>query len=430
VFDSSGNAWSRLLLAEDGLPDVLEGGEDGRVVARRVEREVGAEEVLHLLNASDAPLHDHLHHGAPEVRVRVARPLHHRHARAGILVDGLFLSRLPVVAPTALVCLHGYQRPEGIRRGWNAGSRKCAPWCLASRVVPTASCPGIVLVAAGVAVGLVEVGGGVGGEAEGREERPRLGFVSALVIVVAAERRELVIRRGVRRRRRRRAVRRYKRAPGSPRAAPGFSRRRAVPPRRGRRGPRCRRLAPPRTLLPDAVPRRHRRRTMLQEGRVGADGAAAGCSDGGPAGAVHGDVHERRASCAAAVARAAAGAVDLGPLVRAGRAEVRRGRRFFCVIGLGEADEGRGVRVGRGGAGRAREDLRQPLLQPAPGAGAGAVPAVGALVHEGRVHRCVRCSAFSGRKWIVVCVNWTGVCLIFGVVSCVYLALVASCLAL
>jgi hypothetical protein len=122
-------AWSRLLLADDCLLDVLEGGEDGRVVARRVEREVGAEEVLHLLHAGDAPLHDHLHNGAPEVRVRVARPLHHRHARAGILLDGgvvLFLHRLPVVAPTAPVCLHGDQRPElqARRRGYGSG-RSC-----------------------------------------------------------------------------------------------------------------------------------------------------------------------------------------------------------------------------------------------------------------------------------------------------------------
>jgi len=163
-----------------------------------------------------------------------------------------------------------------------------------------------------------------------------------------------------------------------------------MPPRRRRRP---RRRLPPALALPlDDVPRRHRQQ-VLQKRRVGVDGAAAG--DGpGPARAVHGDVYERRAAAARA-----GSVVDLGPLVGAGRAEVRGGRCFRLRVGgvgvgvgvgLGEADEGRaaaragGGSGGRGvgGAGGAREDPRQPLLQPA----AGALPAVGALVHEGRVH--------------------------------------------
>ncbi|KAG0538551.1 hypothetical protein BDA96_03G246000 [Sorghum bicolor] len=173
-----------------------------------------------------------------------------------------------------------------------------------------------------------------------------------------------------------------------------------MPPRRRRR-PR-RRLAPvpALALLLDDVPRRHRRQEVLQKRRVGVDGAAT--RDGpGSARAVHRDVYERRAAAAAAAAvRTGAAAVDddLGALVGAGRAEVRGWRcfRFPRVggvgVGLGEADEGRraaraggGGSGGRGvgGAGGAREDPRQPLLQPA----AGALPAVGrALVHEGRVH--------------------------------------------
>jgi hypothetical protein len=80
------------------------------------------------------------------------------------------------------------------------------------------------------------------------------------------------------------------------------------------------------------------------------------------------------------------------------------------VVGLGEADEGRGrgraARAGGsgviGGAGGAREDPCQALLEPS----GGAVPAVlGALVHEGRAHCGERVLA---RKAVVVVASVCG----------------------
>ena len=63
------------LAAVDDDPDVGECLENVGVVARRVEGEVVAEEALHVRRAEQLPLHDHLHHGRPEVGVGVPRPL-------------------------------------------------------------------------------------------------------------------------------------------------------------------------------------------------------------------------------------------------------------------------------------------------------------------------------------------------------------------
>jgi len=76
----------RRLAAVDDDPDVGECLEDDGVVARRVEGKVGAQQALHVRGTEQLPPHDHLHHGRPEVGVRVPRALHHREPPAHLLL--------------------------------------------------------------------------------------------------------------------------------------------------------------------------------------------------------------------------------------------------------------------------------------------------------------------------------------------------------
>uniref|UniRef100_K3Z7C5 Uncharacterized protein n=1 Tax=Setaria italica TaxID=4555 RepID=K3Z7C5_SETIT len=329
------------LAAQDGLPDVLEGGEDGRVVPRRVQGQVPHQELAQRVRAAEAPPGHHLHHRAPEVGVRVVRPLHYRraargrHGVASVLAVRQLLILLLVVLDLAR---RGCRRPEHVGGPGRAPRRRR---CAARRRVPVPPWSG-----AG-ARGAVEVRGGVGGEAVGREERrPRVGRLAPLP--VTAERRQLAVGVGGRRP----TVQRRADAPTAI----------ALPARAALNGA-------------GAPRRRHRRRQDCRADRA--------------RGAVDGDVN-KRPRAAAAVATLAPAVDEFGLwLVGAPRRWwfLARGRGVIGDdggrrgIGAGDADEGG---RGGGGAGRVEEDLREPLPQPAADAHAAAAGlVVAALVHGG-----------------------------------------------
>jgi hypothetical protein len=86
---------------EDLLPDLGECAEDEVVVARRVERQEPVQQLPQLRPGHDLLLHDHLQHGPPEVRQRVRRLFHHRHAL--LHAPRAALARRPPVPPAAVV---------------------------------------------------------------------------------------------------------------------------------------------------------------------------------------------------------------------------------------------------------------------------------------------------------------------------------------
>ena len=164
----------RRLAAVDDDPDVGECLEDDGVVARRVEGEVGAQQALHVRRAEQLPPHDHLHHGRPEVGVRVPRPLHHRETPAHLLLrrrhhgaeSVAHAARVAAARRAPVVASGGdggmdlapfrrrHRRPR--RFGWLAGG--CC------RGLRLRRCRRLLLLLLGVELG------GVGGEASRRGE--------------------------------------------------------------------------------------------------------------------------------------------------------------------------------------------------------------------------------------------------------------------
>ncbi|KAG6466501.1 hypothetical protein ZIOFF_075691 [Zingiber officinale] len=137
---------------------------DDLTVSAGVQLEVRVEELLQVSGPAHAALHDHLHHGAPEVAVRVGGPLHHRES-----------SRV------GLRRRDGEQWPEFRRRRMRrVPSRRtsCGLQALATSA----------LVLRPLAV-VVEFGG-VGGEALGREQCSSR-FLLVLLLFLAAEEIEL-----------------------------------------------------------------------------------------------------------------------------------------------------------------------------------------------------------------------------------------------
>jgi hypothetical protein len=86
------------------VPDLGEGPEDGVVVVRRVERQEVAEQLAELVARRDPVLHDHVHHGAPEVAQRVVRLLHHRHGPVQPAAAAVAALHFPVLRGRRLRC--------------------------------------------------------------------------------------------------------------------------------------------------------------------------------------------------------------------------------------------------------------------------------------------------------------------------------------